>query len=226
MLGGPAAVLAQDPGGVGVVDHEHGCVPAAELDQVGQRRDRAFHGEDAVGDHHSRPPVARRPELFLEIGEVGVPVDRRLTLGDRLREPGRVDDRRMVQLVADHDVLFAEQGGGNRLVGVPRAHEAERGGGAHQPGARGLEHPVDGVRAADEPHRGGAGAPAPERRLPGCHHLGLVAQAEVIVRREDDDLAPALHPDPGPLRAVEVVEALVDAVANELLQLALEPLLE
>ena len=88
VLGGAAAVRAQHAGGVRVVDHEHGVVPPAELDQVGQRRDRALHGEDAVGDHHARPPVARRRELLLEVGEVGVPVDAGLALGDRLREPG------------------------------------------------------------------------------------------------------------------------------------------
>ena len=54
MLGRAAAARAQHAGGVRVVHHQHGVVPAAELDQVGQRGDRALHREDAVGDHHAR----------------------------------------------------------------------------------------------------------------------------------------------------------------------------
>ena len=111
VLGGAAAVRAQHAGGVRVVHHQHRVVPAAELDQVGQRRDRAFHREDAVGDHHPGAPVARRRELRLEVGQVGVPVDGGLALGDRLGQADRVDDRGVVELVADHDVLLAEQGG-------------------------------------------------------------------------------------------------------------------
>ena len=53
-----------------------------------------------------------------------------------------------------------------------------------------------------------------------------MAEPEVVVGREDDDLAPALHPHPGRLRAVEIVEPLVDAVVDELLQLGLDPLFE
>ena len=49
-------------------------------------------------------------------------------------------------------------------------------------------------RAADEPHRRGAGAEAVECRLPGRDHRRLVAQAEVVVGGEDDDLAAPLHP--------------------------------
>ena len=87
VLGGAAAVLAQHAGGVRVVHHQHRVVPPAQLEQVGQRRDRALHGEDAVGDHQSGPGGPGGRELGLEIGEVGVAVDRRLALGDRLGQP-------------------------------------------------------------------------------------------------------------------------------------------
>ena len=116
------------------------------------------------------------------------------------------------------------------VAGTPRwrssAHEASDARGPDQPGAGGLQRPVDGEGAADESDRGGAGAVVVERGLAGRDHLGLVAQAEVVVRGEDDDLAPALHRDPRGLRAVEIVEALVHPVADELLELLLEPLLE
>ena len=213
-------------GGVRVVDHQHRIVPAAELDQVRQRRDRALHREHAVGDHELRAAVPGGGELRVQIRQVRVLVDRGLAFGDRLGEPGGVDDRGVVQLIADHDVLLPEQGAGDRLVRVPRAHEAERGAGAHQPRARRLERPVHGVGAADEPDGRGPRAPAVEPRLAGRDHFGLRAQAEVVVGGQDDDLPAALHRHPRGLRAIEEVEALVDAVADELLQLALEPVIE
>src|ERR1700694_176599 len=128
----------------------------------------------------------------------------------------------MVQLVGDDDVLLAEQGGAEALVGIPAAHVGERRLAPHEPGERLLEVAVDGECPADEAHGAGAGAPAVERILPGLHDRGDVAQAEVVVRREDQDFAASFHFDAGGLRRVEIVEALVDAVLLELLEFGAE----
>ena len=48
MLGGAAAVLAEDAGAVGIVDEEARLVPVLELDDLGQRRELARHAVDAV----------------------------------------------------------------------------------------------------------------------------------------------------------------------------------
>ena len=191
----PRPVLPQHSRGVRVVHHQHRIVAAAELEQIRQRGDRALHREHAVRDHQPGAAVLRRGELRVEIGEVRVLVHGRLALGDRLGEPRRIDDRRVIELIADHDVLLAEQRGRDRLVGVPRADEAQGRPGPDQARARGLECPMHRVRPADEPHRGGARSPAIQRGLAGRDHLGLRAQPEIVVRREDDDLAPALHRD-------------------------------
>ena len=157
-----------------VVHHQHRVVLAAELQQVGELGDRALHREDAVGDHQLDPAVARRGQLRFQVGEIGVLVDRGLALGDRLGQPDAVDDGGVVQLIADDDVVLAQQRGGHRLVGVPAADEAEsEAGGADQPGTGGLERAMHGEGAADEAHRGGAGAEAVERGLARGHHLRL-----------------------------------------------------
>src|SRR5262249_22176276 len=98
--------------------------------------------------------------------------------------------------------------------------------GPDQAGAGRFEGAVHRERAADEAHRRRARPPAIQRGLARRDDLALAAQAEVVVRGEDDDLAPTLHPHPGRLGAIEVVEALVDPVPDELLQVGLEPVLE
>src|SRR5439155_1385973 len=52
---------------------------------------------------------------------------------------------------------------------------------------------------------------------------GLVAEPQVVVRRENHDLSAPLHPGSRGLRRLQVVEPLVHAVALELLQLGHEP---
>ena len=103
-------------------------------------------------------------ELGIEVGEIAVLVDRGLALGDCLGQPDPVDDRGVVQLVADDEVVLGEQRAGHGLVGVPAAPEAERRRGTDQPSTGSLERAVDGEGPADEPHRRGAGAEAVERR--------------------------------------------------------------
>jgi len=85
---------------------------------------------------------------------------------------------------------------------------------------------MDREGPADEPDRRGAGAEAVERRLPGGNHAGLVGKPEVVVGGEDDDLAPALHLHPGRLGAFQEVKPLIGAVADELLQLGSDPVLQ
>jgi hypothetical protein len=57
---------------------------------------------------------------------------------------------------------------------------------------------------------------------PRVHHRRLVGEPQVVVRREDHHLAAPLHADARRLRALEVVEALVDPVGLELVDLRLE----
>src|SRR5689334_9139886 len=209
-----------------VVDDKYRIMLPAQLHQLWQRGDGAFHREHAVRNDHPGAAVPRGNELLLEVGEIGMPVDRGLALDDRLGETGRVDDGRVIELIADYDVLLAQHRGRKRLVGVPRAHEAERGARADEACARGLQRAVHREGAADEANRGRPGPPAIQSSFPRGDHFGLGAQAQIVVGRQNDDLTAAFHTDPGGLRAVQVVQPLVHAVTNELLQLGLEPTVE
>src|SRR5256886_17666034 len=90
-------------------------------------------------------------------------VDRGLTFRDRLGESDGVDDRRVIQLIGDDEVRFAQHGGAEAFVRVPAAHVRQRGFASDELRQRGFELAVNGERAADESDRRGAGAPALER---------------------------------------------------------------
>ena len=85
---------------------------------------------------------------------------------------------------------------------------------------------MNGEGAADETDRGGARAKPVERSLARSHDRRLIGEPEVIVGRQDDDLAPILHANAGRLRAFEIVETFVGAVLDELLQLGLDSLFQ
>src|SRR2546422_694812 len=78
----------------------------------------AVHGEDAVGEHDPPARPLRCLQLLLEVRHIGVSVHGGLALGDRLGEPDRIDDRRVVQLIGDDGVLLAQHSGAEPFVGV------------------------------------------------------------------------------------------------------------
>ena len=200
MLGGATAAFAEDSGRVRVIDGEDRVILPGQRREIGQLGDVAFHREDAVGEDELATRSARGLELLLEIGHVGVLVDGRLALGDRLGEPSRIDDGRVIQLIGNDDVRLAQDGRAESLIGVPAADVAERRLAADESRERVLELAMYRERAADEAHRSGAGAPALERVLAGLHDLGDGTQAEVVVGGEDDDVAASLHLHARPLR--------------------------
>src|SRR6059036_503078 len=222
MLGGAAARLPENAGRVGVIDGEHRVVLPGQRDEIGQLRDIALHREDAVGEDQLPSRLAGGAQLLFEVGHVGVLVDRGLALGDRFGEANRVDDRRVVQLVGDDDVWLAEDGGAEPFVGVPAADVGQRRLAADETRQRVLELAMHGERPANEAHRRGAGAPALERVPARLHDVGDGTQAEVVVGGEDDDFAASFHPHARPLRGVEVIEPLVDALLLELRELVLQ----
>src|ERR1051325_4145265 len=127
VLGGAAPGPAQDAGGMAVVHHEHGAVTPAHLEESGKIGDGALHREDPVGDHPLHFAVLRRGETGIDVGEVLVLEDAGLALDDCLGKADAVDDGGVVELIAQHEVALGERRRGERLVGVPAAHEAERG---------------------------------------------------------------------------------------------------
>jgi len=87
VLVGAAAALAEDAHRVGVVDHHHGVVALRQVADLGQRRDDAVHGEDAVGGDETDAGAGGLLEARLQVVHVGVAVAQ----PSRLAEPHAVD---------------------------------------------------------------------------------------------------------------------------------------
>ena len=131
---------------------------------------------------------------------VGVLVDR---LVGGAREPHAVDDRGVVEAIGeDRGALVAERVE-QRGVRVPAGDVGERGAGAGEGGEVALELHVGSERAADEAHRGGPGAVARQPLGAGAHDVGMVGEAEVVVRAQAEDLAAALELDHRALRGAQ-----------------------
>src|SRR6185503_20525761 len=81
-------------------------------------------------------------------------------------------------------------------------------------------------RATDEPHAPGSRTELVEPFYAGAYHLRVVAQSEVVVRREYQHLPSAFHQHAGGLRGAQVVEALVHAVRLQLLDARFELVVE
>jgi len=108
MLRRSAAFLAEHSGTVGIINYQHGAMFPAELDQVGQLGNSAFHREHAIGDDHLDSPVAGGAQLRVEVAQVAMLIHCALTFRDRLGQPDRIDDRGMIQLIADDQIVFGE----------------------------------------------------------------------------------------------------------------------
>jgi hypothetical protein len=127
-------------------------------------------------------------------------VDRRRALGDRFRQPDRVDDRRVVERIRHHEVVLLDDGRRQSLVGVPRRYIAERCLGSDEIGDRLLELAVDGEGTADEPDAARSGAVSLEPFDPRPDHRRFGGESKIIVRREDEDLTASFHLHPRCLR--------------------------
>ena len=102
--------------------------------------------------------------------------------------------------VRDHGVPLVEQRLEDAAVGVEARAEQDRVLRAEERREALLQLAVERLRAADEPHRGHPVPPAVERLVRGGDHLGVVREAEVVVRAEVEQLAALLHRDVRALR--------------------------
>ena len=214
---------AQHADAVRVVHDHDGVVLAGELDDLGQLREVALHGEHAVRDDQLPRVARRRRQPLAERVHVGVRVD---DLRRRPREPDRVDEARVVELVGEDHRRPVGQARDARLVRVPARDVRERRLGAGEVGERALEREVRLERPADEADRGRPRAVALEPLDPRTHDLRMAGEPEVVVRGEDDDVAVTLHLHDGALRRLEGEEALVRSRLAERVELRAELLVE
>jgi len=180
--------------------------------QAGKGSDVAVHGEDAVG-HQEDAPVSlglRLRQGPLRIVEVAVLVEDAVRLG----EPDAVDDRGVVELVADDDIALLEQRAEHAHVDGVTALEDQRGLGPLEGGEAHLELLVNRLGPGDGADGAGAGAPLPRPRDRRLDHAGVGVEAEVIVAAEvDQPLAGDRHLMP--LRGLQDPERVVEALRAE-----------
>src|SRR5258705_3792038 len=97
---------AHEADGVRVVYHDERAVAIRQVADRLERREAPVHREHTVRRDHARARAGGIPQALFELGEVRIPV----ALAHRLREPDAVDDARVVERVADDDILLAEDG--------------------------------------------------------------------------------------------------------------------
>ena len=197
--------------GMGIVDHHQGVVALGQIANAGEVGDDAVHREDAVGGDQPAAAIPGLAEPALEVGHVVVGVAQ----AARLAQPNAVDDAGVVQGVADHRVVFAEDGLEQPGVGVEARQIEDRVVHAEEGGEPGLEVFVHGLRPADEAHRRHAEAPIVERLLGRLDQRRMVRQAEVVVGAEVDHLASARHRDRRRLRRGDDALGLVEAAVAQ-----------
>ena len=134
-----------------------------------------------------------------------------------LGEAGAVDDGGVVQLVGEDEVFLAEDGADGAGVGGEAGLEDDAGFDVLERGDLFFELHVDAHGAGDGAHGAGADAVLRDGRGGGFAELGVVAEAEVVVAGEVDDLAAVVGAD-GALLVVEDAQAEVGAVVAEVVE--------
>ena len=167
-----------------VVDHRQRVVFFGEADDGGQIGDRAVHREYPVSDDEAGVGVVGLAEFRGQVVHVIVLI----AVAPRLAQPDAVDDAGMVQRVADYGVIRAQDRLEQPAVRVEaggvqdRVFRAEVGADAL------LQLLVQGLRAADEAHRGDTEPVLVERLVRGFPNFRVVGQSEVVVRAEIENL--------------------------------------
>jgi hypothetical protein len=208
--------------GVRVVDADQGLISLRQLADLVHLGDRPVHREDAVRDDELEFRFAGLDELVLEVVHVVVAVDEALGLG----QPHAVDDRGMVELVGDDGAFLVEERLEDAAVGVEGRGIEDGVLHAQEVGHAPLELSVDLLGAADEADRGQAKAPAEEGIIRSGHDPGVVAEAQVVVGAEVEDLGPRLRPDLDALGRLEDALPLVKAPLADLPELGVDVLFE
>ena len=201
MAGRAAAALAYDAQPVGVVHHDARAVPGGEFADLGQLRNVAAHGKDAVRDDEAARGLRHGAELGLKVVHVGVAVAEHLAEG----EAAAVVDAGVVLAVADDVVAAADEGADDAEVGLEARREGDGPVHVHKVGQLALQLQVQPERAVQKARAGAARAVLRKRRLRRRHNLRRGRQAEIVVGAEHD-APPALHNDLGVLPGFKRVE--------------------
>ena len=187
VLMGAATGAAKEPAGVAFVDTEQRAESIADFTDLIELGDRAVHREHAVGENQGEACTGV-PGFFqaaLQISHVVMLV----AVALRFAQPDAVDDRGMVQLIADHRVFFAQQRFEQAAIGVEGRRIENRVLSAEKTRQTRLEGLVQILCATDEAYRGQAIAMAAQGLMRCGDHLRMTGQPQIVVGAEIEQLA-------------------------------------
>jgi hypothetical protein len=188
-----APAPAQHADAVGVVGHQPGVEALGQIRQVFDRRQVPVHAEDAVGEDQGATRL--RAVLLQELlRAIEVVVSEGQGAGAAHAGPGV--DAGVGELVQQHQVAGAHQGGNDAQVRQVARPEDTGGGRLLEPGQTRLECLVQGVVAGHQTRGAGADAQglhrADRRRL----DLRFLGEVQVVVAAErHESAATAAHVD-------------------------------
>ena len=188
-----AALGPEYAGRMAVVDHDQGAVLVGQLADRGQVGEVPVHREDPIG--HDEDGSGAVGTGGLQLRRQVAHVTRLEPVAAGLGEPDAVDDRRVVQRVADDRVLRSQQRLEDRPVRIEAGGEGDARLSPDVGGDVVLERAVLVGGSTDEAHRCHSVAQPAHRRLGLGDDVGMVGQSEVVVCAEVDYPAGARHRD-------------------------------
>ena len=180
MLAGAVAATAQYAGGVGVVHHKAGAVLAADLGELGDGGDVAFHGEHAVHYDQLAVPGTDFFKDFIQAFGVVVFKAAQFAVG----KPAAVQYAGVVQLVHYRKIAFADQGRYNAKVHLVAGGVNKGGFAALESRQFALQFHVQHGIAVEKARARHACAEFLYRFDGRGLHAGVVRQAQVVVGAE------------------------------------------
>jgi hypothetical protein len=113
MIHTAATIAAENPGGVGIIDHHDGTVLVGDIAELVDGADVAVHRKDAVGDEE----LAARLVLYLFqqlFGVCHILMAKDFDFG--AGEARAIDDAGVIQLIGEDEVFFAKDAGDSTCI--------------------------------------------------------------------------------------------------------------
>ena len=215
MVDSAASVAAQDSRRMSVIDHHDGAVFFGSVAQRRQWADIAIHGKDAIGDEELSPGKVFDAVQLL-FGVSGVFVAEYQNLG--ARETATINDRGVVELVGNNEIVFPQQRRNGSCVGGEARLKDDAGFDVLEASDFFFQLHVNLHRACDGAHGSGANTVFARGFQCGFTEFGVRGQAEVVVRSQIDHLLAVKGADGG-LFVIENTQTEVGAFGLEFIQL-------
>ena len=214
--------LADNSGGVRLIDHDEGVIFLRKLVDLIQRTHITVHGEDTIGSDDTEALCLRFLELLLKIRHVTVGI----TVTHCLAKTHTIDDRRMVERIRDDRILFRQQRFEKSSVGIKTSGIKDRVFRSEEIGDDALEFLVGVLRTADKTHRRHTITARIHTGFSGLDKLFVISESEVVVRAEVDHFLSAFYGYAGGLRSNDHALVLIKSCFANLIQRFLQVLLK